>query len=190
MSSERDLAVQLLELRLNTALDKGIDTQSRVIQVVGEIDSNMFRHIDAGLTLLEEGSRKAITLRLNSEGGYPSDALAIVGRIKASSCQIIIEAYGQVSSAATIILASGKKRRMSEYCLFMTHQSSYEVGGSHVEIKDAVDQAEQEEKIWASHMGRFTGTDAEFWYELHKTGKNKYFNATECLNMGIVDEIF
>lgn len=190
MSHERDLAISLLELRIHTAFDRGVDTSTRVIQLVGTVNSKMFRKLDAGLTLLEDGNRKSITLRLNSEGGYPSEALAIVGRIKASTCQIVIEAYGQVSSAATIILAAGKKRRMSEFCQFMTHQSSYGVDGKHKDAKEVVDRAEVEEELWATYMGRFSNQPASYWTDLHDTGKDNYLTAQECLQLGVIDEIF
>lgn len=190
MSSERDLAISLLELRINTAFERGVDTSVRTVQLIGPVDSKMFRKFDAALTMLEDGSRKAITVRLNSEGGYPSEALAIVGRMKASTCQIIVEGYGQVSSAATIILAAGKKRRMSEFCQFMTHQSSYGAEGKHKDLREVVERAEVEEQIWADCMAKFSNETATYWLDLHNTGKDNYLSASECLQLGVVDEIF
>jgi ATP-dependent Clp protease protease subunit len=190
MADNKDLAVQLLALRMDVALDHGIDTNCRTIQIVGQIDEEMFKRVDAGLTMLEDGSRKSITLRINSEGGTPEDALAIVGRMRGSTCKIITEAYGDCSSAATMVFVAGHKRRMSEFCRFMTHQSSYELVGTHAQISSYVVQAEKEEKIWASLLGRFTKFPAEHWYELHKAGKDIFIVPDDCLKYGITDEVF
>lgn len=190
MSQEQDLAVSLLELRLGTSLGHGMDVQCRTIQVVGMIDDDMFRHVDSCLTFLEDGSKKAITIRISSDGGHPSSAFAIIGRIRASKCQIICEGYGIVASAATIVLAAGKRRRMSEFCQFMTHQSAYVVEGKHTQVQEYVAQAERDERLWASFMAKFSKMPTDHWYALHKTGKDKFFGAQECLEMGIVDEIF
>lgn len=187
---EKDLAVQLLDLRIRMSFENGVDMQRRIIQVVGIIDEHMFRLVDCAMNFLEDGSRKAITLRINSEGGHPSAALAIIGRIKSSTCHVICEGYGIVESAATVILASGKKRRMSEYCQFMTHQSAYVIEGNHTQVQDYVAQAERDEQLWATYMAKFSNMDAAYWYNLHKTGKDKFFNAQECLKLGIVDELF
>lgn len=190
MSTEQDAAILLLELRVNTAFDKGVDIETRTLQLVGGVDEKMFKRLDAGLSLLESSSKKSITIRLNSFGGYPSDALAIIGRMKASTCKIVVEAYGMVASAATIILAAGEKRRMSEYCQFMTHQSSYEMGGKHKENREIVNRAEKEEEIWASYMAKFSNETAEYWKSLHDTGSDNYLNASECLQLSVIDEIF
>ena len=72
----------------------------------------------------KERGEKAITIRLHSEGGSVYEALAIVGRIEKCKCQIITEGYGAIMSAATLILASGDKRRISRLAWFMVHESN------------------------------------------------------------------
>lgn len=190
MSTEQDAAILLLELRVNAAFDRGVDIETRTVQLIGTVDEKMFKKLDAGLNMLESSSKKAITIKLNSFGGYSTDALAIIGRMRGSTCKIVVEAYGMVASAATIILAAGEKRRMSEYCQFMTHQSSYETSGKHKDNKEFVQQAEREEEIWASYMAKFSNKSADYWKSLHDTGEDKYLDAAECLQLGVIDEVF
>lgn len=184
-----DLAVQLLQLQLDAMLENGIDLAGRSVQLYCEIDDAAFRFVDGALNILENQSRKGITIKINSMGGSVYDALAIIGRMKASPCKITTEGYGSVMSAATIILAAGNKRRMSEYALFMWHEHSYDAGGKHSEVKAWVAQFDKEEDQWATIMAKFTARPAEFW---KSTGKHtdKFFNAQQLLELGVIDETF
>ena len=119
------------KLRLDYLFEQGVNFVDRVIQINEEISDHSFAFMDAALSELERSSKKTITIRINSPGGSVYDALAMIGRLNASNCIIVTQAYGHVMRAATLLLAAGKKRRMSKYCVFMAHQMSYYIGGSH-----------------------------------------------------------
>ena len=177
------------KLRLEYLFEQGVNFLDRVVQINEEINEQSFAFIDAALSELERDSKKTITVKINSPGGSVYDALAMVGRLKASNCRIVTEAYGHIMSAATLLLAAGKKRRMSKYCVFMTHQMTYYVGGSHAETKEEVDQVEKQERQWCHWMSELSKQDANFWYD--KTyKKNFYLTPDECLKHGVIDEIF
>lgn len=179
---------ELKDLNLNCLLDHGISFLSRTIQLAGEIDTDSFKLVDRALTELERQGTKTITLRINSEGGSVYDALAIVGRIKASKARIVTEGYGCVMSAATLILAAGAKRRFSSFGWFMHHEASYTLDGRHTELKAAVNQKEREERQWAKAMAELSNESFEYWL---KTGTRLdcYFSPEELLNLGVIDEI-
>ncbi len=185
-----ELSVQMFELKMDTALKYGINIQSRTIQLVGEIDENMFILVETALTLLENDSKAKITIKINSPGGSVYDALAIVGRMEASTCKIVTEAYGAVMSAAGLVLAAGNKRRMSKRAWFMYHEASYEPGGTHSQIKHVTAQIEKEERAWINAMAEFTEAPAEYWAREGKAGKDLYLTAQECLTFGVIDEVF
>lgn len=178
-------------LMLSYDFEYGVDLQNRVIKLTGEVDDFMWEILDSGLNQLEAISKAKITIRINSEGGSTYHALAIVGRIKKSPAYIVTEAFGQVMSAATLILAAGRSRAISHYSFFMWHEASYDVGGRHSQIKHTVAQVEKEEKMWAEWMSKMTGElkSAKWWYE-NGVGKDAYFTAEELLNLGVVDEIY
>lgn len=182
--------VSKLELHLEQVFDRGVNFRQRIIQIVGDIDEDKFKLIDGALSEMEADSRKAITIRINSCGGSVYDALAIVGRIKTSKCKIITEGFGCVMSAATMILACGNLRRISQFAWFMSHESRYEVTDrSHTAAVNFVKQSEREEIQWAECMAKFTKMDFDFWKKTGTGGKDAYFIAKELLEMGIVDEI-
>lgn len=178
-----------LDLNLKYQFEHGVSLQSRVIQLVGEIDSSKFELIDNALNELERYNNKAVTIRINSEGGSVYDALAIVGRIRNCKSRIITEGYGAVMSAATLILAAGTKRRVSEYAWFMHHESSYDTDGRHAEIKAIVEQKEREEEQWASIMAKLSNKPKSFWKK-HGVLTDTYFTARELKEFGVVDDIF
>jgi ATP-dependent protease ClpP protease subunit len=178
-----------LELHLDALFDHGVNFRDRVITISSEIDEATFLLVDAALSEMEAHSRKAITIRINSGGGTTYDALAIVGRVKSSKCKIITEGYGCIMSAATLILACGKYRRVSDIAWFMVHESSYLVEGKHKEHREVVRQMEREENQWAECMARFSNNDAKYWRTVH-ADKDTYFSAQELLGLGVVDEVF
>lgn len=178
-------------LRLEYCFDKGINFQDRIIQITGEIqDNSSFDWLDAALTEMERSSRKAITLKINSPGGSPYEALAMVDRIKESKCQIITKCYGHAMSAAILILASGDKRLMGKHAWFMHHEASYEAPlNNHSNVKDYVQQLEREEIQWNKTMAEFSNESEDFWRSAsHK--HDFYLTAKQCLELEIVDELF
>jgi ATP-dependent protease ClpP protease subunit len=171
-------------------LDHGVDVKNRIIQLVGEAGSDFnFEFVDSAMTSLEARSRAGITVRIFSLGGAVYDALAIVGRLRASKCKITTEGYGGIMSAATLILASGNYRRLSEFSVFMHHESSYGVGGRHSQIKEEIQQAEREEELWAQWMARFSTKSADWWYNQGKH-RNLYMTPEMVAAVGVIDEVF
>lgn len=187
--SKNSLNFEKEKLRLEYLFESNIDLAGRVIRIVGNIGDATYEDLDCQLSELERlNPRKTVTIRISSPGGSVYDALAIVGRMSSSSCPIITEGFGQVMSAATLILAAGKKRRMSRYCMFMHHKSSYMIGGDHDSVVDEVKQVEREEKLWSEWMSEFSKRTSQFWYNAAKK-KNYYATAQECLKLGVIDEI-
>jgi ATP-dependent Clp protease protease subunit len=187
MAKNKDM--ELEKLRLGYHFEEGVNFRDRVIQIDDEIDESSFSLFDAALSEMERDSKRTVTIRINCPGGSVYDALAIIGRASSSSCHIVTEGYGHVMSAATLLLASGKKRRMSKYAIFMAHQMTYHVMGSHGDTKEEVEQVEKQERLWCNWMAEVSNKDAKFWYD--KTyKKNLYLTADECLEYGIIDEIF
>lgn len=192
MSSDKigqDVAIHAFEVQTDIALKYGINLPARTIQLVGEIDQNMFILIDTALTILESQSKAAVTIKINSEGGAIYDALAIVGRMKNSKCKIVTEGYGCIMSAASLVLAAGDKRKMSGFSWFMHHEGSYDFGGTVEQHRHITRQMEREERLWAENMAKFTTCPKDYWLSQGKLGKDLYLTAAECLNFGVIDEV-
>lgn len=187
------------ERKFDLLFKNNIDIENRVIRLTGYIGHPEdgddkepyfdFNFVDSALTLLEQQSnRKSITIKINSGGGLYYEGQAILGRITASPCHIVTEGYGQIMSAACLILASGNMRKMSKYATFMCHESSYGIAGKHSEVLDYVRQQEREDDFWCKWMSEFSKYPKDSWKNLIKK-RDFYMSAQECLDAGIIDKI-
>lgn len=190
MSQAQELSIQAFEVKTDTAFKYGLNVSARVIQLVGEVCQEMFMQLDTALTILEEESKAQIIIRINSEGGSCYDALAIVGRIRASKCKIVTEGYGAMMSAGSLIMASGNKRRMSRYSWLMHHEAMLELEGQISNVKHQVTQMEREMDMWAAMMAEFSTAPKAYWLSQGRAGKDLYLNAEECETLGLIDEVF
>lgn len=174
---------------LSYDLEYGIDLRNRVIKLTGEIDEYMWERLDSGLNQMETDGKGKITIKICSPGGSTYHALAIVGRIKSSKAYIVTEGFGEIMSAATLILASGKIRRASTFSFFMWHSATYTIDGTHHANKSLVEQMEKEEKMWAKWMSEMSKKPENFWLK-NGAVKDAYFSSEELLKLGVVDELF
>ncbi|MEZ0209217.1 MAG: ClpP family protease [Candidatus Paceibacterota bacterium] len=189
--SQQELSVQMFEVKTDQAFKHGFNVTARTIQLIGEVTDEMFAELDTAMTILEEEARAGITIKINSTGGSCYDALAIVGRIRSSKCKITTEGFGAMMSAASLILASGNKRRMSKYGWCMHHEIWTEgIGGTVSQISHAAKQFEREFEMWSEMMGKFTTSPKQFWQSQGRNGKDLYLTAEECLTLGVIDEVF
>ena len=190
--------LERLKFNLEQALDNGVDFKNRTIRITGTIGAPNpmdagseyfdFNLLDYALTELEAQSSNPVTIKINSPGGEVYEALAMIGRIKSSNCEIITEGFGAVMSAATLILMAGDIRKMSKYCVPMYHEISYGVGGDHESIKEQVAQSEKELKRWASYYEEFSNKNRAFW--LSKMKKKEFYPTPEqMLEYGAIDEV-
>lgn len=170
--------------------EKNVNFEDRIIRLTGEIDEDMYNLVDSAMTEFERRGRSTVTVRINSEGGSTYQAMAIVGRLMSSKCDIVTEGYGSIMSAATLILACGKegKRKISRYSWFMWHEASYEIEGRVSEHEAALKQVRKEEKIWCQYMTKFTKKPEKFWMTKGIL-VDAYFTPEQLISYGVADEI-
>ena len=179
---------------LEYLFEKGIDIENRCITISEDVDSGLFKKVDAAMSMFEkDNARKTVTVKINSDGGLVSEALAVVARLRRSTCHIVTEGYGSIMSSATLILACGDKRMISEYATLMHHESSEyfaeDTRISQSQLEHFTAHTKREEKRWANWMARFTKRDAAFWIEKGKL-LDEYMFPEQCLECGVVDEVF
>lgn len=188
-----------LSIRLQYLFDYGVDFQRRIIRLTpdrieDEHDSHELAHhhfdfIDAAMTELEGLNRSAITVRIFSYGGDTRAALAIVGRLRASKCKIVTEGYGTIESAASLLLACGDERRVSQFASFMWHEAQlHDVGGGLAAVEADVKQARLEDREWCRWMAEFSKKDQAF-YEANGKFVDVYWTPDQLVEYGIVEKI-
>lgn len=171
---------------------QGIDTVSRSFSFTGEIDDKSFEIVDIKMTILEQANKKApITIKLNSPGGAVTAAWSIASRIQRSTCPVNIEVHGEASSAATIILACGKKRSVSRFSTLVFHETRFdEVTGKLSDLKDLVTRWTREQHVYATFLASKSKKSAKFWNRVMNTKKDIYLTPAQLLAMGLIDEVF
>lgn len=183
---------------LSEIVDTGIDFENRIIRINGPIgtaplmsteDYHDFNWLDFALTKMEVESSKDITIRINSQGGDVYEALAMVGRIKASSANIITESYGSCMSAATLLLLSGDWIRLSTYCIPMFHEMSYGTPNQkQPDNKEYVEQAQIEQEKMITFYAKHSNKSKDFWRRsMYKTEFHP--EPEQLLSWEVVDEL-
>jgi ATP-dependent Clp endopeptidase proteolytic subunit ClpP len=88
-------------------------------------------------------SKKEITIKICSNGGYLYSGLSLYDRIRQSSCQINTVASGIVASMATIIYLAGDYRYIEENATLMNHQVFDEIEGRTDDLKISVKELDR-----------------------------------------------
>jgi ATP-dependent protease ClpP protease subunit len=159
----------------------------RKIRLIGQINEKAYKKFSKKLDELLEDGHDLIEIELSSEGGHTYDALAIYGKIRTCPAPIRIIAHGLVMSAATIILAAGDFRAVSEECWIMLHDASDAFKGPVGAVQAKLGQMQAEEDQWAKLLELHSKTPKETWRALSQ--RTTYLTAAEAYQLGLIDEI-
>ena len=155
--------------------------------VINDLTANIV--IQQMLYLQYENRTQEIHFYINSPGGSVSSTLAIYDTMQFLECPIVTYCMGMAASGAAILLASGAKgkRYALPHAKVMIHQPWGQIGGqaSDVEIQmnEILSEKRRLNEILAKHTGRpLDQIEAE-------TERNRYFNAQEAKEFGLVDDV-
>lgn len=164
--------------------------KERIIFIGSPIDDNIANLVIAQLLLLDsEGKGKDIMLYINSPGGVVSSALAVYDTIQHIKSDVSTICVGQAASAASLLLAAGKKgkRYILPTARVLIHQI---MGGAEgqatdvdIQVREILRVKEQVNKILAKHTGQPLS-------KIEKdTDRDFFMSAEEAKKYGIVDSI-
>jgi len=164
--------------------------KERIIFIGAPIDDNIANLVMAQLLLLEsEDPKKDIHLYINSPGGIVSSALAVYDTMQYIKPDVSTICMGQAASAASLLLAAGKKgkRYILPNARVLIHQV---MGGAEgqatdvdIQAKEIIRVKNQVNKILAKHTGQPLS-------KIEKdTDRDFFMDAEEAKNYGIVDAI-
>ncbi len=140
-----------------------------------------------GKEMREEGKIRPIYLHISSEGGDVLPALSAIDQIEQSDIPIHTIVEGGVSSTASLMATSGKKRYIRPHGMMLIHQLSSSFGGTMKEIEDEMKNlATMTKQIKSVYLKR-TQIPEEELDEYLKS--DIWWTAEECVEKGLVDEI-
>jgi len=164
--------------------------ENRIIFLDGVITDGPSNLIVMKLLFLQSENRhQDIHIYVNSPGGSVTATMAIYDTMQYLECDIATYCVGLAASGAAILVAGGakKKRFALPHAKMMIHQPYGEVGGqvSDIEIqaRDILDTREILNEILSEHTGQPIDVIAK------DTDRDRYLNASEAMEYGLVDEV-
>lgn len=163
--------------------------KDRILFLSGVVNDRMSSVVNAQLLFLDSVEKKDISVYLSSPGGSVLSGLSMVDVMDYIPSDVATINLGLAASMGSILLGAGKKGKRSclKYSKVMIHQVSSGASG-HV-ADNRISQMESEKynyllfKILAKNCGR------PFDEMLELARRDKWFNSSEALELGIVDEI-
>ena len=140
-------------------------------------------YIDLGLEMDPK-----INLYIRSDGGDLYAGFSAMDHIRGLRADVTTIADGVCASAATLILLAGKTRKMGENSYVLIHQISADgVWGKYEELKDHMQNFTKDMERMQAVYEKFTTIPSRKLRKILK--KDLYFDSSQCLHYGIVDEI-
>ncbi|MBU0617317.1 MAG: ATP-dependent Clp protease proteolytic subunit [Planctomycetes bacterium] len=152
--------------------------------------STVCSHVMKSMLYLQSVKRdQDIHLYINCPGGDIDDTLAIYDTMKFLNCDIATYCVGAASSGAAVILAAGTKgkRFALPHAKVMIHQPWGLVGGQASDMRIQAEEILKVKSTLISIIAAETGKSPE---QVEKdTERDRYMDAKEALEYGLIDEI-
>ncbi len=164
--------------------------ESRVVFLFGEItQASAARVMMQMLYLADQKKGQDINFYINSPGGLVDDTLAIYDTMNFISSKVATYCVGRAYSGAALLLAAGEPGRRSilPHAKVMIHQPYGGVTGQSADIQIQAQQIIRDKQLLNQILSSHTGRPIE---QVKKDSeRDKYFNASEAKEYGLVDHI-
>ncbi|HKO90857.1 MAG TPA: ATP-dependent Clp protease proteolytic subunit [Polyangiaceae bacterium] len=164
--------------------------KDRIVFLGTEVNAQAANLIIAQLLFLEsDDPDREITLYINSPGGVITAGLAIYDTMQYVRCPVSTVVLGQAASMGALLLCAGApgRRRALPSSRVMIHQpmGGFQGQQSDIEIhaREIMNMRQRVNEIMAGHTGQ---TVEKIRLD---TERDRYLNATEAKEYGLVDEV-
>ena len=164
--------------------------KDRIVFIGQEINDPLANLVIAQLLFLKmEDPKKAISIYINSPGGYIASGLAIFDTIRFLGCDVTTYCIGQAASMSALLLAAGTKgkRFALPHSRVMLHQPYGGVGGTSSDIQLQAEEILRQKAIISQLMAELTGQPLD--KVIRDSERDYYMGADEALAYGLIDKI-
>ena len=179
---------------IDAYFDYGVDRQNRRIFMFDGVDEDSIGMVIKGLYYMDaESTEKSIELFIGSFGGSEYEMYALYDVIGTLQSPIHTTAIGKCMSAAPLLVARGEPghRYATPNTWFMVHQSWDDFGLKRVdEIKKDIRHYEAMGAKWYDLMAKHTNQTSAFWKRHCEQVGDKYFDAYQAQEWGLIDHIW
>ena len=163
---------------------------NRIIFMAGDITERSASMAIMRLLYLQSIKKdQEVNLYINSRGGLVDQTLAIYDTMQFMGCGVATYCIGQASSGAALILMAGTKgkRFILPNAKVMLHQPYGGIGGQAEDMRIQAEEILKNKQLLNEIIARHTGQPVEKVTE--ETERDRFLNANEAKEYGIVDEI-
>ncbi len=164
--------------------------ENRVVFLFGEINQSSAARVVMQMLYLENQRKgQEINFYINSPGGSLDDTLSIYDTMRFMNSKVATFCIGRAYSGAAVLLAAGEKgkRHILPHAKVMIHQPYGGVYGQAADIRIQAEQIIKSKRQMNEIIARHTGQTVE---TVHADAeRDKYFNAGEAKEYGLVDTI-
>jgi ATP-dependent Clp protease protease subunit len=164
--------------------------KDRIVFIGTEINDQVANTIIAQLLFLRaEDPKKAISVYINSPGGYITAGLAIYDTMKFMGFDINTYCLGQAASMAALLLAAGTKgkRFALPNSRIMIHQPSGGVGGTSSDIALQAKEILELKKMCGQILSDLSGQSIS---KIHEDSERDFFmNPEQAVTYGLIDKV-
>ncbi len=164
--------------------------ENRIIFLSGPILERTASVVIQQLLYLQSIRRdQDVNLYVNSPGGLVDQTLAIYDTIQFMGSDVATYCIGQAASGAAVIVMAGTKgkRHILPNAKVMLHQPYGGISGQAEDIRIQAEEVLRDKAVLNKIIAECTGKTVE--QVADDTDRDRYMNATEALEYGIVDEI-
>ena len=128
-----------------------------------------------------------IYLHIQSYGGSVFSAFSAIDYIRSSRTPVHSIIEGCAASAATMMSVTAEKRYITSHSYMLIHQLSSGLWGKYEEMKDDMENCDKLMKMIKDIYAEYTKIPKKKLNEILK--HDLWFDAEQCLEYGLVDEI-
>jgi ATP-dependent Clp protease, protease subunit len=164
--------------------------ENRVVFLIGEINQASAARLIMQMFYLENLKRgQEIHFYINSPGGSVDDTLAIYDTMRFMTSPVSTYCIGRAYSGGAVLLTAGTKgkRYILPHAKVMTHQPYGGVGGQAEDIRIQAEQIIKSKNELIRIIARHTNQPEDVVRK--DSERDKYFNAMEAKEYGLVDEV-
>lgn len=166
--------------------------KKREIWLNGPIDDSLVEILYANLIEMEQQSQMLpVTVTINSNGGNYFESIVATDIMGTMSCPVKTIALANACSGGFIIFMGGQERICHDYTCLMMHSVGFGGADKIPDMEDRLEYVKQSQLKMAKFFSFQTGgiTAPEYWLNLFKSGKDKWFSVEEALQLGIVHRV-
>jgi ATP-dependent protease ClpP protease subunit/proteasome lid subunit RPN8/RPN11 len=108
-----------------------------------------------------QGDYKSITMRINSPGGNPFEAITILNALKSVGKPITVIVDGMAASAASLLAMVGDTIKMGQGSMMMVHNAMSQAFGNAASMREMADTLEKVSNNMAGIYATRTGLDTK-----------------------------